>query len=319
MQEPTSNLALSRSGESRIRLGLVADSQSELNYLKHILPAADYKLTYSCLAAEVKDLPFSEVDVWLLRIAQDSDEDSDVLDRVIQQDVPVVIDDATESFRDDDKTHNAEYYISKIEKAYSLHTMQEKKTKLARKLWVLAASAGGPEAVIEFLSALGEHEKQPNDLAFIYAQHIDDTALDNLIRALQRNTSYAVKRCQAGALISAGDIYVVSPDAEIELSESKSLSVTGDAWKGDYAPSISQVIAKVSRIYKHCSGALIFSGMGDDGANAVKLMKVMGGEVYTQSLDTCAVDAMPKNVQETGCADFVGSPKEMAAKLLATF
>lgn len=302
----------SSDAEAPLRVGLVAESETELLQLKQLMYASSYHIAFTATAASEPELA-PDVDVWVLRVTQASAEMDDIVASLVLEDVPVVIDDASEA----QEGRSTEYYTSKVESAYVMHSMQSKHDVYARDVWVLAASAGGPEAVIAFLSkfaSIGGNEKAK--LAFVYAQHIDEVGLDNLIRAIQRNTDYQVQRCQSGQLISAGHIYVLSPTAEVDISDSRCFRVTGDIWKGDYAPSISQTIAKVARVYKNRSGALIFSGMGDDGANAVKLMKAMGGEIFTQSSSSCAVDSMPSEAEATGCVDFSGSPDELATKLL---
>ncbi len=315
MQELRSKFASTDSIEvkPRLRIGIVAETQTDLDRLKQVMHTTNYDLVYAEFVRSTLNLS-SKPEVWLLCVGQASDEMEEVVESLALKDLPIVIDDTS----DGEQNKNAAYYISKIDKAHALNLMHSNRDAVAQNVWVLAASAGGPEAVIQFLSALEEMQIDQSNTAFIYAQHIDDLALDNLIQALQRNTHYKVQRSQTGAVISAGQIYVLSPDSEIDISEGKSLNVTGVPWKGDYAPSISQVIAKVGRIYKQCSGAIIFSGMGDDGANAVRLMKAKGGDVYIQSFETCAIDSMPRETYATGCVDFIGSPKELATQFVTT-
>ena len=315
MQELASSSAILASPESatasEMRIGIVTECQADLDALISLLDSTNYTVVYSGLANQALPLA-KDPELWLLKVGLGSQAMDELIDTLVQNDLPIVIDDAEDLVAD----RSAEYYLTKLDTAHGLQSMQSERSRTARDVWVLAASAGGPEAVIEFLCALELNPQVLRSSAFIYAQHIAEQALDNLIRALQRNTQLKVHRCSGGKVITAGEIYVLSPDSELDISESRSLNLTGRAWKGDYAPSISQILAKVGRVYRERAGAMIFSGMGNDGADALKLMKAMGAKVFVQSCDSCAVDSMPREALATGCVDYVGSPKQLAAEFL---
>ncbi|MCW9018033.1 MAG: chemotaxis protein CheB, partial [Kangiellaceae bacterium] len=87
-------------------------------------------------------------------------------------------------------------------------------------------------------------------------------------------------------------------------------------WSGPYSPCIDDVIESVSQAYGDIAGAIIFSGMGQDGLNGARKMREKGGQVWAQSVDTCANASMPQAIIEGGQADFIGSPEELAQKLV---
>jgi len=303
--------AISDIGAS-LRVAVIAQSETELHSLVAVLQAARYNVVYNSLVSDFDSL-VDAPDVWVLRVDSADNDVGSLIETLVQTEASVVIDDATEQLT----RRDAEYYKAKIEQAHYIQTMERgREDKVAENVWVLGASAGGPEAVIAFLDALDDVAFMATNSAFVYAQHIDSTAIDALIDGIQRHTSLRVQKCRFGELIQAGHIYVMPPENEVEISDGKSMKLTTRAWRGDYSPSISQVIAKVARVYKQRSGALIFSGMGDDGADAVKMMKAKGGVIYCQSLETCAVDSMPRQAQCSGGVDSFGSPQELAEKCL---
>lgn len=183
----------------------------------------------------------------------------------------------------------------------------------AQKLWVIAASTGGPEAVAEFLQGV------PQDLdgvALLYVQHMEDHGYSNLCRVVAKHSCWAVQSIDAAVVIREKTIYMVSPAQQFELSEGGVISPLAEPWAGRYRPCIDQVIAKVARIYRNRSGAIIFTGMGDDGANSSTLMHHRGGQVWVQHFATCAIDSMPVSVTNKGCVSFSGKPEALAQQFV---
>ena len=88
-------------------------------------------------------------------------------------------------------------------------------------------------------------------------------------------------------------------------------------WSEPYSPCIDDVIESLSAVYKEKSGAIIFSGMGQDGLNGAKKMKALGGQIWAQSVDTCANPSMPDAVISEQLTDVVASPEMLAEQLAA--
>lgn len=180
------------------------------------------------------------------------------------------------------------------------------------RVWVLGASAGGPAAVKLFLDSL------PRELpvAFVLAQHIDPKMLEGLAQSLVRHNWFKARIGRPGEPLRYGEIVVAPCDAEIAFGEDNCVVQTGKLWEGPYAPSIDQVMANVSSRYGRCAGAILFSGMGNDGSIAGPMMKAKGGTVWAQSAETCAVSSQPDSVRDTGCVSYSGSPEFLAQQLI---
>lgn len=182
----------------------------------------------------------------------------------------------------------------------------------ARWVWVLGASTGGPKAVAEFLREL------PKDLAgvaFIYVQHIDQSTISSLKQSVEQACSYEVCVVDMPAVLRERTVYITPPCHQVDLLDSGIVAPLQKPWAGEYSPSIDQVIAKVARVYAHNGGAIIFTGMGDDGARSCKLMHFRGGQIWVQNADSCAVDSMPVSVQAYMHPDHEGTPQQLAGQL----
>lgn len=186
------------------------------------------------------------------------------------------------------------------------------KTVPAKRVWVLAASLGGPAAVKLFIDCL------PDGLpvAFVYAQHIDANFQEVLAQVLGRHSYFDLFVGADGDLLRHGNIVIAPAESEVVFSSESKVQVLGKPWQGPYTPSIDQVILNVAKRYGKYSGAVIFSGMGNDGAISSPQMIDFGGQVWTQSSETCANSSMPDSINATGCVNFTGTPQQLALQLV---
>lgn len=185
---------------------------------------------------------------------------------------------------------------------------------VAENIWILGASLGGPAAVKAFLDHL-----PPNlPVGFVYAQHIDDNFTDVLARVLGRHAHYSLKQAEEGYQIRNGDVVLMPVDHEWQFDSSGKLTEKDSPWPGPYGPSIDQVLLNVADHYgQHCH-AILFSGMGNDGALAAPMLKAYGSRIWVQESNSCGNSSMPDSVAATGCAGFVGTPEELARELIKT-
>jgi len=180
--------------------------------------------------------------------------------------------------------------------------------------WVIGASLGGPAAVKRFLQSL------PADInaSFIVAQHIDENFLPVLAEILTSNSHFEVQVAKGSNSISAGKIYLAPLKGKLIFLKDGSMLVDhSQKWSEPYLPCIDDVIESLAVIYGKKSGAIIFSGMGQDGLNGVKKMLSLNGQVWAQSVDTCANSSMPEAVINAGLASVVAAPEMLADRLVS--
>ncbi len=179
-------------------------------------------------------------------------------------------------------------------------------------VWVLCASLGGPQAVKEFLDLL------PDDIpaTFLYAQHIDAGCLDPLVSSIGRHTHLNVISGEHGIQLANGKVYVVPVDNEITFSDNHGILWQNQEWNGPYGPSHDHLLKNVADHFGKRCNAIIFSGMGDDGALGTSYIKEFGGTVWSQDAESCVQSSMPDSADATGLVDWRGTPTEMAEKLI---
>lgn len=182
-------------------------------------------------------------------------------------------------------------------------------------LWVLGASLGGPLAVREFLSKL------PGDIpvAFVLAQHIGASHLDLLADQLDRVTPLRVFVATTGHVLKHQEVVLAPVNERILIDMLGRVTLNEKTEASIYSPSIDFVMQDMSRRYGNYCGAIIFSGMGNDGERGCHAVAAGGGDIWAQDAESCVISSMPDNARKTGHVSFSGTPEELAAALVKRF
>lgn len=315
--------------QSGIAIGVLAASTKQLGELNRLIRGAGYSVMASL---ELRDGPIKvlpEVNVWVVNLDLHEQRCLAVVDQLEALGLPVLFEEDIELIGVNTTYDGEDRPLLPAElRARKERRIAEKLRQLvleptanmsapvnarAQKVWVLAASTGGPEAVARFLDGLPDH--LPN-LALLYVQHIEAQALDNLRSVVAKHCKWQIRFTDQAQVLREHTIYILSPIHQIDLSDSGILSPSQEPWEGRYRPSINQVVAKVARVYRQRGGVIVFSGMGDDGADSCGMMHHRGGQVWIQSPETCAIDSMPVSVAKRGLARLSAAPGELAKQFV---
>ena len=283
----------------------------------------------------------AELDAWVVDVREDADEASlDWLDDLLDGDIPVLIgiEQAPQKQCPTFPKWEKRLY-SKLREllhitpvvaadAAALETLKDSGSAVIplptvfvgrdfsgmkpKQVWVLGASLGGPEAVKKFLDAL------PGGLpvAFVYAQHIDPRFEQTLCNTIGRHSAYNLKNYVEGDTLTCGDVLVAPVSNEFEFADSSRFRLKNRPWPGPYGPSIDQVILNVAAHYGAEAGYILFSGMGNDGADAIQTLPAPDIRVWAQTPETCANASMPESAIETGRINYTGDPSQLAMQLV---
>lgn len=304
-----------------LNIGVLADTQAHLTDLNQLVRGAGHNVVASIQISSDKlhKLPevdtWPEVDAWVVRLNLQSDLAMQFVEALDSLEVTIIHDDCEDHHKVHDGAERTKRFNSKINMCTGQRASSPLNQNRAKEVWVLAASAGGPEAVTEFLQHLPDTLQ---GIAFFYVQHIDTTITSTLQKAIVRNTPWQVFTTDKAHFVCEGCIYIVSPGHGLDLSDSGVVTPVVEPWSGPYKPSIDQVMAKVARVYGAKSGAIIFSGMGDDGAKSCRYLKHSGGRIWAQSPQSATIDSMPDSALKTGFVTFQGTPEELAKNFIVT-
>lgn len=182
-----------------------------------------------------------------------------------------------------------------------------------RRVVALGASIGGPEAVREFVGAL------PKDTpaTVVLAQHLDAAFVNAMVAQLAKVSSLPVRVAAAGLSVGHGEVLVVPSDQRLRLDRGGRVRLEALPEGCPYAPSIDHTFGDLAEVFGPDLLAVVFSGMASDAVAGVREVAARGGKVWAQDPDSCVVSSMVDGACEAGVVAFTGTPRALAARLLA--
>ncbi|MDX1817454.1 MAG: chemotaxis protein CheB [Marinobacter sp.] len=328
----------------RPRVGIVSDVVLQRHRLQGATAKFGLEICFSGDPERLQDYPeFPEASLWLVTLEDEADHPV-LFDHLLENtDAPVLfgVDQAprpgsTDYFRWErrllSKLEQQLGHLEELDSEDSLEQLEEQapaKTdapalpqwippaapgSIAEEIWILGASLGGPAAVKAFLDNL------PPGLpvGFVYAQHIDGNFANVLTRVLGRHAHYTLKSAEEGYRVRNGDVVMMPVEREWKIDSTGCLTEINSPWPGPYGPSIDQVLLNVADHYGGRCHAILFSGMGNDGAIAAPMLRAFGSRIWVQESNSCGNSSMPDSVAATGCSSFSGTPEELAKELVKT-
>jgi two-component system CheB/CheR fusion protein len=175
----------------------------------------------------------------------------------------------------------------------------------------VGASAGGFEAFVELLTALGPAPS----LAIIFVQHLDPSQPSLLPSLLAKKTEMPVVEVLGRTKIKPNTIYVSPPHGLLELNDGE-VRLVEPADRLKQLLSIDHLFHTIAEVQAERGIGVVLSGSGSDGTLGLKAISDRGGLTIAQDEKTAQFDSMPRSAATTGVADHVLSPSEIATELL---
>lgn len=179
-------------------------------------------------------------------------------------------------------------------------------------LVIVGASAGGPNALAEFLARL------PAKFAagIVVVQHVDAHFASELARWLGQQTRRSVRVVQQGEAPRSGEVLVAATDDHLVLRPDRSLVYEVEPRKAVYKPSVDVFFNSVLCNWQGPIAAVLLSGMGRDGAEAMVRLREAGYLTCAQDEASAAVYGMPRAAKELGGAVQIMPPAQIADTLV---
>lgn len=197
-----------------------------------------------------------------------------------------------------------------------------KKAKLRREaaqgghIVVIGASAGGPRALAEIVPAL------PRDLpAFmVIVQHMPGPFTGSFAERLDSKSGIHVKEAEQGEEIVEGRALVVPGEQDMAfegIGRGKvRVKLLPTVARHSASPVIDVTMESAAVNFGPKSVGVLLSGMGNDGAMGMGMIRDAGGETIAQNEETCLVYGMPRAAVERRLASEVLPVEEIAAAIV---
>lgn len=174
----------------------------------------------------------------------------------------------------------------------------------------IGASAGGLEALQQFFSAVPDN----SGLAFVVIQHLSPDYKSLMAEILGKYTSMMVLQAENGMEVEPNIVYLIPPKKNMTIKNGRLLLT--DYVHGAINHPIDTFLASLAEERKAHALCVILSGTGSDGTNGIKSIKEHDGLVLVQDPASAKFDGMPRSAINTGLADFVLPPRELAEEIL---
>lgn len=197
--------------------------------------------------------------------------------------------------------------------------VEEKRTvlKTSQKIQVvvIGVSTGGPNTIEQILSPLPKNFKVP----ILIAQHMPEKFTGVFAKRLDKVCNITINHVDKPMELKPGNAYIAKGDADMVLTKrlnkitATSMPPNGDLWH----PSIERLVNSVGDYYDaQTIVAVMLTGMGGDGANAMSQLHHKGSLTIAESETTSVVFGMPRELIERDGATTVLPNFEIASQLI---
>jgi two-component system CheB/CheR fusion protein len=125
-----------------------------------------------------------------------------------------------------------------------------------------------------------------------------------------------VFEAENGMIVKPNCTYIIPPNRHLTLAE-------GSLWLSEHAEArgprltIDHFFRSLAEAQRDRAICVVMSGTGSDGTLGLRAIKGEGGIVIAQAPDSTEYDGMPRSAIATGLVDFVLTPAEIPAQLIA--
>lgn len=183
----------------------------------------------------------------------------------------------------------------------------------ASNLWVLTGSVGAIDALRIFLGLI------PDTLpvAFVLSLHIADSGMPMLLNVLARSTRMRVGPARSNHIPRNGEIVVAPVGHAVSFGPGGEFDVAplGPVDEID-APAADAIMVAVARRFRAHSGAVVFSGIGSDGAEGCREIVQYQGKVWVQDPESAPFSSMPGYIINSCEVAYCATPEQMARRLI---
>jgi two-component system chemotaxis response regulator CheB len=168
----------------------------------------------------------------------------------------------------------------------------------------IGVSTGGPNALQYVLSQI------PADFpcCILVVQHMPEGFTEMFAKRLDECCALDVSEAKSGDLLLAGRVLICPGNRHMMVRHMPrgDMAVLSDgAPVNGHRPSVDVLFHSVAQEFSLSSVGILMTGMGEDGAEGLGVIKAAGGFTIAQSEETCVVSGMPRAAITRGHANRV--------------
>jgi len=175
----------------------------------------------------------------------------------------------------------------------------------------IGASAGGLAALEQFFSNVPVN----SGLAYVIVQHAAADRKGMLAELLQRRTNMPTVEVKDQMQVESDHVYVIPPGLDLSILHGV-LHLLETAEPHGLRLPIDFFFKSLADDARQKSIGVILSGMGSDGTQGLRAIRLAAGACFVQSPDDAQFGSMPRSAMEAGVADVVAPAKALPQKIL---
>ena len=187
----------------------------------------------------------------------------------------------------------------------------EKEKTREIKIVAIGVSTGGPAVLQQILSLLPRDFTVP----ILIVQHIANGFLNTMVEWLSNISVLPLHIPADGEEILSGHIYFAPENYHMGINNKSKIVLSNGGKENNVCPSVSFLFRSVRKYFQENAIGVLLTGMGEDGAYELKLMKEEGATTIIQDKESSTVYGMPGAANELKAATFILSPREIAETL----
>ena len=180
-------------------------------------------------------------------------------------------------------------------------------------LVTIGCSTGGPPALQHVFQALPRLA-----VPFVVAQHMPPTFTRLFAERVNRLSAYDVHEASDGEMLVPGTVYIAPGGMQSEVrrtGEGLQMRVFHAGMNDLHAPSVDRLFRSASDACREKLVAVIMTGMGDDGAESIRVVRERGGRTIAESSESAIIFGMPAEAIRTGAVEEVLALSQIPAAI----
>ena len=170
---------------------------------------------------------------------------------------------------------------------------------LESKVIVIGASTGAPRLITNILRDI------PSDIpaSFLIVQHMPKDFISTFTRRLNDVSNIKVKEAQDGDFIKEGEALIAPGDFHMMVRPPNQIMLNQGPKRFGARPSVNVTMVSASEIFGANTIGILLSGMGQDGAFGMRMIKKRHGITLAQNESSSVIFGMAKAAQEMNAVD----------------
>jgi two-component system chemotaxis response regulator CheB len=174
---------------------------------------------------------------------------------------------------------------------------------LRRRIVVMGASTGGPQALTTVLGALPEGFPVP----IVIALHMPVGYTEALARRLDQTCAIEVVEAYEGVELRRGRAVVARAGQHLRVERGVPPvgRLTMQPYDKPHRPSVDVLFASAAAAFGDRCVGVVMTGMGDDGLEGAHALRAAGSVILSEAQSSCVVYGMPRCVEVAGLSKAV--------------